>query len=186
MSRRPILDGLTATQRYEARHGDERRAAAVRKRALDPEGARAQERARYAANPERYRTKAREWYRANPDKVQSDPVYAKAWREANLERIRELDRERSRDPRRKAQVNLGRANLNARRLGLPDAAARVGPCELCGRVESRSWDHDHKSGLFRGWLCSRCNLVLGRVEDDGELLAAMSEYVSRRLLKVVS
>lgn len=33
-------------------------------------------------------------------------------------------------------------------------------CELCGRPATGrglSEDHDHKTGLHRGWLCHRCN-----------------------------
>lgn len=36
-------------------------------------------------------------------------------------------------------------------------------CELCGNVpKSRGLheDHDHKTGLHRGWLCARCNRVM--------------------------
>ena len=33
-------------------------------------------------------------------------------------------------------------------------------CQICGTVpKSRglAWDHDHKTGKTRGWLCHRCN-----------------------------
>lgn len=36
-------------------------------------------------------------------------------------------------------------------------------CQICGATpKSRGlqWDHDHKTGAFRGWLCHRCNRAL--------------------------
>jgi hypothetical protein len=55
-------------------------------------------------------------------------------------------------------------------------------CELCGIYgkelkKGLCYDHDHKTGKFRGWLCGRCNMALGMVNDNSELLSKMSEYV---------
>jgi Recombination endonuclease VII len=41
--------------------------------------------------------------------------------------------------------------------------AEHGPaCQICGNVPKRGLDqdHDHKTGLTRGWLCHRCNRAL--------------------------
>ena len=27
-------------------------------------------------------------------------------------------------------------------------------------------DHDHKTDLFRGWLCNQCNTAIGGLGDD--------------------
>jgi hypothetical protein len=39
--------------------------------------------------------------------------------------------------------------------------AAHGPgCQICGTVPKTrglQWDHDHKTGATRGWLCHRCN-----------------------------
>lgn len=50
-------------------------------------------------------------------------------------------------------------------------------CELCGAIGKIVYDHDHSTNLFRGWICDRCNLALGLVKDNSELLLKMSEYV---------
>ena len=38
-------------------------------------------------------------------------------------------------------------------------------------------DHDHITGEFRGWLCSRCNLMLGNTGDSVVLLQGLLTYV---------
>ena len=59
------------------------------------------------------------------------------------------------------------------------AVGRVRPesCEICGAIGQIDFDHDHKTGEFRGWICRRCNLVLGMVKDNSELLIMLSQYV---------
>jgi hypothetical protein len=46
----------------------------------------------------------------------------------------------------------------------------VGPpahaCQICRRDGPTQLDHCHTSGAFRGWLCRRCNLGLGKLGDD--------------------
>lgn len=66
------------------------------------------------------------------------------------------------------------------RLGIKEKiAGRLRPeqCEICGAIGKICFDHDHKTGLFRGWICSRCNLALGLVKDNEELLISLSEYL---------
>jgi hypothetical protein len=44
-----------------------------------------------------------------------------------------------------------------------DHVAEHGPaCQICGNVPKRGLDqdHDHRTGLTRGWLCHRCNRAL--------------------------
>ena len=50
-------------------------------------------------------------------------------------------------------------------------------CELCGSIGVICYDHNHKTGEFRGWICQRCNLTLGFVKDNSELLFAMIDYI---------
>lgn len=50
-------------------------------------------------------------------------------------------------------------------------------CEICGAIGKICYDHNHKTGKFRGWICYRCNLTLGFVKDNTELLNVMIEYL---------
>lgn len=69
-------------------------------------------------------------------------------------------------------------SLNKRVL----AAGRGKPsqCEVCGAMGRICYDHDHKTEKFRGWLCIRCNVALGMVKDDSELLLKLSEYLNAK------
>jgi len=57
-----------------------------------------------------------------------------------------------------------------------------GRCAVCGIHQSElkkrlCVDHDHKTGKVRGLLCTRCNIILGFVHDDPNLLVCLSEYL---------
>lgn len=57
-------------------------------------------------------------------------------------------------------------------------------CEACGIPVSELkkglfLDHCHKSNLFRGWLCTRCNVALGMAKDDPEILLLLIKYLEK-------
>jgi hypothetical protein len=60
-----------------------------------------------------------------------------------------------------------------------DQASRPMPtnCECCGDARGAAklhYDHDHRSGIFRGWLCGNCNRGIGQLGDTiGGLEAAL-------------
>lgn len=65
-----------------------------------------------------------------------------------------------------------------RRMTAPRPCPPV--CEVCGRPPGQRrlhFDHDHTTGLFRGWLCSGCNIALGHVQDDPAILRALVLYL---------
>ena len=63
-----------------------------------------------------------------------------------------------------------------------------GVCAICGNSETvcyrgtprrLSVDHCHDTGCVRKLLCTRCNTVLGYVNDDTWLLGKMVSYLSQ-------
>lgn len=56
-------------------------------------------------------------------------------------------------------------------------SSRPDKCGICFEVCKPDFDHCHKTNQFRGWLCRRCNLVLGMVKDDTELLGRLATYL---------
>lgn len=75
--------------------------------------------------------------------------------------------------------NKGRKRI---RFGLDKQEFEAGrkkpeSCEICGAMGVIYWDHDHETGKFRGWICWRCNVVLGHVRDDSELLINLAKYL---------
>ena len=56
-------------------------------------------------------------------------------------------------------------------------------CKICKEFEIPSkklcFDHNHKSGKFRSWICMRCNLILGQAKDDISLFKKLIKYLKK-------
>ncbi len=123
-----------------------------------------------------------------------------AWRERNIERIRREDRQRqaasrslwSEDRRarhRKATLRYHHAKGRFRKYGITKAdyeqmlADQGGVCKTCARPaeDSRGGtlviDHSHVTGVVRALLCHNCNVVLGLVSENPDVLTALSRLV---------
>lgn len=70
---------------------------------------------------------------------------------------------------------------NDAQLVAATGSTRPETCQVCGQGGKIVFDHDHAAAKFRGWLCTRCNLVLGHVKDDPELLKKLTEYLEASL-----
>ena len=62
----------------------------------------------------------------------------------------------------------------------PHGDVKRGACEVCETECELCYDHDHSTGLFRGWLCQRCNSGIGQFQDDPYRLVAAAAYLRRR------
>jgi len=63
-----------------------------------------------------------------------------------------------------------------------------GVCAICGKPETtkNQWgtlrlsvDHDHVTGRVRGLLCTRCNNIIGRADDDVTILLNAGIYLEK-------
>ncbi len=53
-------------------------------------------------------------------------------------------------------------------------------CAICLKEPKVLYvDHCHKTGVIRGLLCNKCNLGLGRFDDDAELVQRAFKYLSK-------
>lgn len=53
-------------------------------------------------------------------------------------------------------------------------------CWICkGKKPEKTlhMDHDHKTGKFRGLICYNCNLAIGYLKDDPDLLRRVAAYL---------
>jgi hypothetical protein len=58
-------------------------------------------------------------------------------------------------------------------------------CALCEKPPIKGSrlvpDHDHETGVIRGLIHSRCNLLLGNANDSSELLDFAARYLRKSL-----
>ena len=52
-------------------------------------------------------------------------------------------------------------------------------CAICGVSNPLRVDHCHKTGKVRGLLCDKCNMGIGLLQDDSNILRAAAEYIER-------
>lgn len=109
----------------------------------------------------------REWRVQNREKKRATD---KAWQVRNLHRIR-ITRKAWKSKHYEARVSVLVQNHNGR-------------CDLCagppdGRWKRLNIDHCHKTEVFRGMLCSKCNRAIGLFKDDSALIRRAADYLDR-------
>jgi len=120
----------------------------------------------YQESKEEYTEKRKEYYQKNKEAIIAG---VKKYRENNLEQIKE----------RKRKKNYGiEPGTYDKMLLEQDNKCCVCYIEL-DQCKQISIDHCHKSGDVRGLLCSRCNLMLGMVEDNIDILQSAINYLAK-------
>lgn len=124
---------------------------------------------------------ARRWRERHPGTAKA---IQDRYREKNIEHIRELDRvntqrRRKADPEAQAERQRRFKERKEEKRVAEAGRPRSDVCELCGTPGKTVWDHDHRTGAFRGWICDPCNRVLGVIKDNPELLRSMADYIER-------
>jgi len=147
----------------------------------------------------------RRWYQQNRQKVidratrhnkenrEQRRAYMRAWKAKNREKRNAAQKGyRAKHPekfsaqeararvRQRAKDPHHAAHYWARRRATEAGRPRPGHCEVCGRHHKRIvFDHCHQRGVFRGWLCHDCNLILGHAHDDPGILLKLAAYLKR-------
>lgn len=137
-----------------------------------------------AKNKDKVNEQARRYRAKHPETgIKAREKYHALHKEEVRERAKLAARERRKTPKYKEAQRVRNLRYKAKiRVQQQEIAGRPCPeeCELCGNSEDRIvYDHCHEKGHFRGWICDRCNRVLGSVKDDTMLLQLMVKYLER-------
>lgn len=60
-----------------------------------------------------------------------------------------------------------------------DGPIEMSACEICSVTDDLVIDHCHDTGQFRGVLCRTCNLALGGLKENLELIKRALKYAKR-------
>jgi Recombination endonuclease VII len=141
---------------------------------------------KYRKTPEQL-AKAKAWRDANPEKVREN---WRRWQANNRNKIKAYgDARRKSDEYKSTRPLVERKNL-LRKYGLTletfDAmlAAQGGCCAICGSDKPYGKgrfhvDHCHDTGVVRGILCHPCNTSIGTLGDNPERLEKAAAYLRK-------
>lgn len=150
--------------------------------------------------------KVKEWRAKQPNLREIRAAEAKRWRAEHPD-VAKAIKQRYREKHRDALLPIEAAQARKRRAADPEGqrirferwrtrrvqaqeqlAGRPKPdaCEICGELNIRIvFDHCHLQGHFRGWICDRCNRVLGTVQDSPALLRALARYLENGKIDII-
>lgn len=137
------------------------------------------------------------WRNKNREHVNKKALETnKRYRERNKENLKTKARENARkrlniDPKKfrgPNQLERGQTKYNRSQI---DKMSRYGltpeqfdslpvKCEVCGSTFRLCIDHNHATGAFRGVLCHNCNLALGHLHDDPDIIIKLLNYLKER------
>jgi hypothetical protein len=61
-----------------------------------------------------------------------------------------------------------------------------GRCAICGKTRDLVCDHDHETGLVRGWLCHSCNTTEGTNQEPDTIFARYRERPPAAILGITT
>lgn len=114
------------------------------------------------------------YYLATKD-LPAKRITSRAYYWKNKEKILAKHKE-NRIPQQWSKKNLARRES---KLEIIAGRPRSSTCEICGSGHRIKFDHDHKTGAFRGWICHDCNFALGHARDDKALLLKFIQYLEK-------
>ncbi len=131
--------------------------------------------------------------RKSPDEFQKESGN----RDGRRGRCKDCVKVLRKSPAMRFKISLRASSQKSRRLGYAGCTATeneirnafTGFCEICGVREDECFqnlhmDHCHETGEFRGWLCYRCNNLLGRAADSISILRIAAEYLESKKMAI--
>lgn len=149
----------------------------------------------YKLTKERKNEVNRDWYRRTKAKRK---LVTDAWRERNKDKVKEINKRWRKNNPEKAlatQMNWFAKNPEKMRMShlyntfgitwddyLVIMEKQNGECAICGKNCKENGrllcvDHDHRTGVIRGLLCTKCNSGLGFLKDDIGILQRAISYL---------
>jgi hypothetical protein len=134
-------------------------------------------------NKEKINERQRRRYKESPKKREA----GKKWRMANREKSSKSSMNWYRNSIDRVKHNQRIYKLRSFNLSLEDFnnlfQKQNGNCGICEKNQSLfktkfAIDHDHKTGKVRGLLCASCNIGLGMMKDDKDILLKAIKYLS--------
>ena len=119
-------------------------------------------------------------------KREEKKISAREYYSTNRLRIQEDQRERYKKNNRSV-----RAKDLQRKYGISEEVAYLAvdnkiPCMICKSYDRVCIDHDHDTGMVRGFLCTKCNLAYGMLQENSKNIARLLTYAiaSEKLKKL--
>jgi hypothetical protein len=119
----------------------------------------------------------KQWMADNPEKVKATRDKNWAYRKDYYQRPEQKLKYRKRFIEKKYGISYDEYEK------MVDEQGNV--CYICNRPEPQernehlAVDHNHKTGKVRGLLCSRCNRVIGLLEEDLQLIEKLKNYIKK-------
>jgi len=138
-------------------------------------------------NPAKYRDYKRRSYLKNKIKLNE---YSREYHKTHPEILVKIRENRKQSPKYKennrkyylkAAYNLTICEVNEMEK------QQKGCCALCRKPFGKRGfyiDHNHKTGLVRGLLCSLCNIFLGRIDDSTVIIKSIVKYLNQKRIKM--
>lgn len=121
-------------------------------------------------HPERVKENNRKQYQKNPNK-------RKESHDKWFQKVKDTTefKDKANALARKSYVTRSKKKI----LALTEGRVRPEKCDICTKGGKICFDHSHSTGLFRGWLCHHCNLILGHAKDNPSILRLLADYLEK-------
>jgi len=128
-------------------------------------------------NPEKWKEidrRAKLKLRQNPEKNLQKLTYQQQYREENRKALSDKERQRRFGITPEEYSDLFKSqNGTCAICKQPETATRL------GKVKALAVDHCHQSGVVRGLLCADCNMGIGKLKEDKNILFSAIQYLER-------